>query len=819
MVSGMPLASSLQVINSSLAVIGFNAIFNDLDNIDQVEACLYRGEVLMDSLALQLSYSDLCKRCANLVVEKNNLTAKQIAVIVVQQNLGSDHIIEGAEQAHFSYQRVSDVTQALQLSEQIIAAHDVAVLIISAALPDEINNTNNATISFDTDFENYAQLQGAACLLLSNESFVKANNSVCYGTINNVTTGAHSDINNIIQTSLTATAITAKDICSLEVTASADNHLNELEQQSLLNSYSQSAGFETCTTAISCQKSVLGENEAVSELMGLIYSVISLQQRYRGAVSDWNMPSSSMLSAWLSSPFYLFNQPAPVFPLASGKARHNAYSLINATAYSHIVLTESNDDLVHQNGFNFHGKQSLFIIGADDQQSLLLKLSQLTVSEDLKALAQQLYHTQKNSNFNYHVVLIAESVDELNKEIQLALTGINNAFRNQSDWKTPKGSYFTSQPDKNAKTAFLYPGIGATYVGLGPDLFHLFPEIYPAVIALADNIGASLKDELLNPRSVVALGFKELKQLDLELRNSLANIAECGVGYACVFTKIFEQVFNIKADFASGYSMGEISMFAALGCWQQPGLMSARLANSDTFNHQLSSELRAIRKLWNLPDINDGEFEQIWETYSIKGTVEQVNVEIHADERVYVTIVNTPDSLVIGGFPEHCLQVIKRLGVRAMPLNMANAIHSEPAYQEYDNMLALYSMPVTERIQTKMISSSCYLPIPQHQKAIAVSIAKCLCEPVDFPRLINGLADKGTKVFVEMGAGRSLCSWTDKTLKLAGQQNHHISVPVNAKGTDDQLTYARAVAKLISFGVEMNIESFFSGSLIQQVNH
>ncbi|GLS91008.1 hypothetical protein GCM10007916_20760 [Psychromonas marina] len=819
MVSGMPLASSLQVMNSSLAVIGFNAIFNDLDNIDQVEACLYRGEVLTDSLALQLSYSDLCKRCANLVVEKNNLTAKQIAVIVVQQNLGSDYIIEGADQAHFSYQRVSDLTQALQLSEQILAAENVAVLIISAALPDEINNTNNATISFDTDFAGYAQLQGAACLLLSSESFVKANNSVRYATINNVTTGAHSDINNIIQTSLTATAITAKDICSLEVTASADNYLNELEQQSLLNSYSQSADFETCTTAISCQKSVLGENETVSELMGLIYSVISLQQRYRGAVSDWNMPSSSMLSAWLSSPFYLFNQPAPVFPLASGKARHNAYSLINATAYSHIVLTEGNDNLVHQNGFNFHGKQSLFIIGADDQQSLLLKLSQLTVSEDLKALAQQLYHTKNNSSFSYQVVLIAESVDELNKEIQLALTGINIAFKNQSDWKTPKGSYFTSQPDQNAKTAFLYPGIGATYVGLGRDLFHLFPEIYPAVIALADNIGASLKDQLLNPRSVVALGFKELKQLDLELRNSLANIAECGVGYACVFTKIFEQVFNIKADFASGYSMGEISMFAALGCWQQPGLMSARLANSDTFNHQLSSELRAIRKLWNLPDINDGEFEQIWETYSIKGTVEQVNAEIHADERVYVTIVNTPDSLVIGGFPEHCLQVIKRLGVRAMPLNMANAIHSEPAYQEYDNMLALYSMPVTERIQTKMISSSCYLPIPQHQKAIAVSIAKCLCEPVDFPRLINGLADKGTKVFVEMGAGRSLCSWADKTLKLSGQQNHHISVPVNAKGTDDQLTYARAVAKLISFGVEMNIESFFSGSLIQQVNH
>ncbi len=258
-------------------------------------------------------------------------------------------------------------------------------------------------------------------------------------------------------------------------------------------------------------------------------------------------------------------------------------------------------------------------------------------------------------------------------------------------------------------------------------------------------------------------------------------------------------------------------MFAALGCWQKPGLMSARLANSDTFNHQLSSELRAIRKLWNLPDIKDGEFEQIWETYSIKGSAEQVNAEIKTGERVYVTIINTPDSLTIGGFPEDCLKVIKRLGVRAMALNMANAIHSEPAYQEYDNMLGLYSMSVTERIQTKMISSSCYLPIPQLEKAIAVSIAKCLCQPVDFPRLINTLADKGSNVFIEMGAGRSLCSWTDKILKTDPSNENHISVPVNAKGTDDQLTYARAAAKLVSFGVDINLDSFFSGSIIQKL--
>ena len=822
-----PLSVSLDIMDTPLKVIGFNAIFNDLENIDQVEANLYRGLPLTNSTLLTADYSDLCKQCANLVIQANNLSAQQIAVVVVDNN---SQVIEAAKQAHFSYEHVDHLAQALHRSSQIIKTEDVAVLIICASLPTQINNIDKSTISFDSEFESYATLQGAACLLLCAESFVKTNNSIVYSTINNVVSGEPSDIETVIEASLKGAAVNSTNkVNTLEVSASADNAINSLEQQALINTYNKiyadpnAHNKSALSTAISCHKSVLGDCALLSEIMGLIHSIISLQQRYRPAIKDWQSPPANMLSKWLASPFYLFNQAAPVYPDASGQARMNAVSLTRADIVSHIVLTAADEGYIHQNGYNNNCKQSLFIIGANDESSLLTKVEALQTTQyvDIKALAKQLYQTHKNNHFTYSVVLIAESVAELHKERIQSLTGIKNAFKLASDWKTPKGSYFTSKPDKNAKSAFLYPGIGATYIGLGRDLMHLFPEIYPSVIAIADNIGASLKDELLNPRSVVALGFKELKQLDLELRNSLANIAECGVGYACLFTKIFEQVFNIKADFAGGYSMGEISMFAALGCWQTPGLMSARLANSDTFNHQLSCELRSVRKLWNLPDIKDGEFEQIWETYSIKGTVDKISAEIRDDERVFITIVNTPDSLVIGGFPADCLAFIKRIGVRAMPLNMANAIHSKPAYQEYENMLALYSMPVTERIHTKMISTSCYLPIPQHQKAISVSIAKCMCEPVDFPRLINTLTDKNVKVFIEMGAGRSLSSWTDKTLKNntnANSNGQHITVPVNAKGTDDQLTYARAVAKLVSFGVEMNIERYFSGSLLQSVN-
>ena len=128
-------------------------------------------------------------------------------------------------------------------------------------------------------------------------------------------------------------------------------------------------------------------------------------------------------------------------------------------------------------------------------------------------------------------------------------------------------------------------------------------------------------------------------------------------------------------------------------------------------------------------------------------------------------------------------------------------------------MEELFSMDVSKRIDTKLYSSSCYLPVPQRSKAIANSIAKCLCDPVDFPRLVTAMYDKGARVFIEMGPGRSLCSWVEKTLKHEADKTH-VSVPVNAKGTSDELTLMRAVAKLISHGIAMDITTLYQGSLL-----
>ena len=867
------------------AIIGLDAQFENQhsvqDNIDCVERALYLGKSLGKSsvkeqgATVESTLELSCLAAVERMALANQVPCADIKVIVLAQN--------GTNQAKPTIDIdnavvVSSLAKAmLQLDELIGQNALVAVVGVEFGVNLAKSFTSNelaendltaeplATNSFDESFNGYQNCQGMAALLFSSVSFAQSNNSYVYSWLKGFAVGDEvtnfTEVTEVTASALDNAQVSPNDIGLLEVSALPNSNLAMAESSGLIASY---AAEDKLSTAVSCARSVTGEGEGFSQVFGLLRSVIALQQRYIPAISDWQQPIASELQNWQDSSFYLAIEARPWYPHSNGSAHLAAYSCLAANAeYCHLILEENkltsnsekhpSQDIRH-NGFIACSELKMILVAGDSQQALLTRLVAIATEADkaqqslkdisLKEIALSCFNQAQSASSRYTVVLLAESKEELLKEIQSAKLGIVTAFESDKEWRTPKGSFFTPVPvnelatDKQAgdsestnnNVSFLYPGIGATYVGLGRDLFHLFPEIHQDVADLADDIGASLKDKLLNPRTIVRPSFKELKQLDLNLRGNLADIAEAGVGFACVFTKVFENVFKVKADYATGYSMGEVSMYAALGAWQQPGLMSARLANSSTFNERLCGDLLTLREHWGLPDLaatnnqTERAKELIWETYTIKATLDEVIKASEGEERVYCTIINTPDSLLLAGYPADCLRVIKNLGVRAMALNMANAIHSAPAKKEYQDMVELYTMAVNPRLPTKMYSSSCYLPVPQLSKAIAHSVAKCLCDRVDFPRLINTMHNKGARVFIEMGPGRSLCSWTDKILDFQGAakgdteskvtDKPRVAVPVNAKGTSDELTYLRALAKLISHGVRLDIKTLFKGSII-----
>lgn len=675
-----------------------------------------------------------------------------------------------------------------------------------------------------------------------------------------------------IEQFITKSNLTTAQIESVIISQSSDQIIHSNHQQQYLTAFENINKLNANMTADNVKSTLLTSVDCIhspsnnfASMLGLFASILCLDQRYRlgSKLSLINEQDVQINADWQASPFYCLPQSTSYLPTKNESARHIIVSHCANSKHQLILISQAqnltssfnslnglNEKQYHSkvtsqqminNGFLAQHSLKPVIFNAASVDSLLFLLNQFLwqlESKDLLLFTQfcehqyQLSTKQAESRDSYYcVVLLASSLITLKQQILLALTGIVTAIENKKAWKTPAGSYFSgqlinvadgSQVDINQvkqhkPLSFIYPGVGALYVNMGKDLLRLFPQAYLDLLNISDDLAYSLQDHLMTPRLLTEPDFITSVELEKSLRRELANIAEAGVSYACLLTSIYQDQLQLKATSAAGYSMGEVSMFAALGCWQTPKIMSKRLRESRIFTEQLSGPLMRLQSAWAEPVMNVDNVSTRWESYHLKASFMLVESLLSAFPRVYITIINTNDSLVIAGEPAQCLKLAEQLNVRAIALNVPNIIHCELAKSEYENMRMLYSLPITQKINCQFFSSSCYLPIPITEKAIAVSISKCLTELVDFPRLIKKIAESDETVFIEMGAGKSLSSWIERILKNQQQPKPITCLSVDQKNLDDYSAMIKTIAPLISLGYQVNCQPFFNGSLIRPV--
>lgn len=789
-----------------LSVIGIEFDCAALQGIDQFDYNLYRQlpiTINTDATCEHLSQS--FNRATIALLDGLSVNKNQLQLVVVDHG-GTEQLAEKLAALQIkqfvSYSVVASVNDAMKLSASLaLKGLPVALLTLNNKYFDALTylllaDKDSLSVEFAhlTKAHEYAQIETFTEHSLSEE--------------NNI----NSFLQNFVQKQLSSTVL---DTLLLQSQPDEIEAVNCLIQR-LIDTDDSHQNKQTASTLLTQLPINTDVGTELNKSMLLLAGILCLDQSYR-----LGCPPLTINKPLKNNCFYQLKQSTSFLPTDREQTRQLLLSSQAKNSLLMCLLKESTSSTVKQltdSGFMAQHPIKPVIFFAKTITELIDQVTQLTLllEEDnktflFKSFAEQQAKAHRDNPLKvfYNLVLVADSAHSLNQQLSLFLT--HQQEHKGKPWKTPVGSYFSGvEIDNNvsSKVTFVYPGIGSIYIGMGRDLLRLFPRCYQSLLRLTDNLHNSLQDNLVTPRLIDPLTAQDLVEAEHKLREKLANIAEAGVSYACLLTTIFQQELNIKASSAAGYSMGEVSMFAALGCWQQPYLLSKRLKESEVFNQQLSGELQGLDSSWLPCTLDDNKR---WDSFHIKAGIMQVSPLLAEFPRVYVTIINTSQSLVIAGAPEQCLALAKQLGVRAISVDIQNIIHCSLAKAQSDNIQALYSLPVNTHPGVNFYSSSCYLPVPVTQKALAVSISKCLTEQVDFPRLIQAIAQQGESVFVEMGAGKSLSSWIDKNLKEAGFTGHCIAV--NQKNVDDYSMLVKAVAQLISLGQPVDLQPFFSGSI------
>jgi len=636
------------------------------------------------------------------------------------------------------------------------------------------------------------RLQSAAAIILRRRESVSESSEKLYAIIQAVAAKGEAELlsSQIIQASLTLAGVNSRIIGYAEIAGD----LTAEQVRSITNAFHVDGHELTCA---------LGGENPLPLIPAMIKASLCLHRRFLPA----SPPELGFVSAQpgVEHPFYLVSESRAWFQAEISGARR-------AVVYFgdiHIVLSEAVSALPRLNQALQNSDLRLYPVAADNQDDLITALRSLKAAlssgSDPHQLSLQVYETyQQQPAALYTAAVMGRGHEDMLREIEYALKGIPAAFEKGTDWQTPLGSAFSPAPvGRQGSVAFVYPGAFNSYVGMAKDLFYLFPHLHERFGEVAADIGSVLCERLVYPRSRHNLSETDAAVLEAYLTDDPIAMLKSGAALSTLYTMILRDVFRIEPAAALGYSLGENSMMFAMGVWNNGDEASQRLSESEVFRTRLSGPQNAVRQYWGLPEADSGA--PLWRNYLVMAPPERVLAAMQGESRVYLTHINTPRQVVIGGEPAACQRVIQSLSASSLQAPFNHSLHNEAMQSELGGLVYLHNSPVVSIPKTRLYSAAGYEPLKVEQQEIAEKIGQMLCSCLDFPRLIERVYADGARLFIELGAGSNCSKWVSDTL----QGRPHASIGINRRGVDDLTSIVRVLAKLCAHRASLDLSALY----------
>lgn len=720
--------------------------------------------------------------------------------------------------------------KALEIAQMLLATGEVDAVVVGAVdLAGGVENvlfrsqfapinTGVNTLGYDQQANGWTVGEGAGAVVLKRYEAAKEDNERIYAVIdamsfaqgNSTLSDAlvkpdASAISNVCKQAFQMAEIQPTEVNYVEVFGSGVPQEDEAEITGLLQAYPKVGNGLHC--ALGSVKANIGHTYTASGIASLIKTALCLYYRYIPATPKWSGVKTPQV--WEGSPFYVAMESRPWFVDKGGTRRIAAINSMGIDgSYAHLILSEEPSQEERDNRYLQQMPFHLFPIAVSDRSTIpdLLNHLQKSIeaSSSLAARASQTFATfQQQSDPKYVLSITGRNTKDLLKEIESARKGVNNAFENGTDWQTPLGSYFTAKPlGKTGAVAYVYPAAVNSYIGIGRTVFRLFPKVFEDLKSNNLYNRAADVEKLVYPRSLPKLTTRQLETLEKQLLDDSLAMFESEIAFARYMTAIFRDDFKVKPQSVFGYSLGETSMMVAQGVWSDFEGGSNTLNSSPLFGDKLSGPKNAVREYWGLTDSPNNNF---WNTYVLMATPSQVRECLKHENHVYLTQINTPEEVLIAGDDAACKRVIATLGCNSFPAPFDHVIHCEAMRSQFEEIKKVNSLPSQNLPGIVFYSAADYQPVALERDTIAHNIAKGLCQELDFPQLVNRVYGDGVKIFLEAGAG-SVCSrWIDKILG----SKEHITVSLNRRGMDDHASMVKALAKLLSHQVNVDLSPLY----------
>ena len=286
------------------------------------------------------------------------------------------------------------------------------------------------------------------------------------------------------------------------------------------------------------------------------------------------------------------------------------------------------------------------------------------------------------------------------------------------------------------KAVLLFPGQGAQKVGMGKDLY----EAYPAAREMMDKADASL-------------GFSLTKVMFEGPDEELTRTCNCQPAlylHGLALFEVLRSMVDIEPVAAAGLSLGEFTAHASVGTFSMEeglALVQKRGAYMEEACNAAPSTMAAM----------------------IGGSDEAI-AQLAADCDIDVANFNCPGQTVVSGSEEGVDKAVanaKGAGTKIdKKLNVAGAYHSRFMKSAQDKLVAelgnvkmdMPPVPVYCNYEARPVTST---------DDIRAMLGAQVCGSVRWSASMQDLVDKGERLFIEMGPGKSLAGMMGRICKDA----------------------------------------------------
>jgi acyl transferase domain-containing protein len=552
-------------------------------------------------------------------------------------------------------------------------------------------------------------------------------------------------------------------------TATAAGDLAEFE--SLCTVWNE-AGASIGTCAIGSVKSQIGHTKAAAGAAGLIKAALALHQKVLPRTIKVDAPNPAF--AIDATPFYINTETRPWIEDAATPRRASVSALGFGGTNFHVALEEYVGPAPRPARHRAFASE-LVVVGASSREELGANCRKLAAEPGtLPSLARraQLAFDVRSA---VRLAVVASDRAMLGEKLERVATTLAS-----NDVRLPDDVWLGEQPNEDLSSiAFLYPGQGSQYVGMGRDVAVHFEQAR----AVWDRSPASASDVFPPPRF-----SDEARQRDEE-RLTATDRAQPAIVIASVALTRLLATVGVRPACVGGHSLGEVTALAAAGVvTEDEAIRIARVrgATMAAVSKEVAGSMTAL----------------VTDRATACAIVSGIDVTLAND--------NAPRQVVLSGSTtaiEAAEARLREAKISHRRLSVATAFHSpivSRAVTPFGAALADFDVKAPTIPVYANATAATYPAAPDSVRA---QLAAAIAEPVRFVEQIEAMYAAGVRTFIEVGPESVLSRLVGRCLG----SRPHAAIPLDRRDRDGVTSFWLALAELAARGVAIDFAPLWSG--------